>query len=147
MNTTPLRRLSSSILLVIPVVIAMFCLVHVAEAADSTVVYAYPSGDTSGMSAQLAPGIGGCTLGCATLYAAAKTSLPARRQGLVAFAAPAGTTIVSAAISLRYRTLTQAFRCTSSLGSGVAGSTAVVCAPPMPIRVPTALVVAARLWQ
>ena len=106
MNTTPLRRLSSSILLVIPVVIAMFCLVHVAEAADSTVVYAYPSGDTSGMSAQLAPGIGGCTLGCATLYAAAKTSLPARRQGLVAFAAPAGTTIVSAAISLRYRTLT-----------------------------------------
>ena len=66
MNTTPLRRLSSSILLVIPVVIAMFCLVHVAEAADSAVVYAYPSGDTSGMSAQLAPGIGGCTLGCAT---------------------------------------------------------------------------------
>jgi hypothetical protein len=99
--------MSAAILFVIPVVIAMACLVNVAEAADSTVVYAYPSGDTSGMSAQLAPGIGGCTFGCATLYVAAKTSLPARRQGLVAFAAPAGTTIVSAAISLRYRTLNQ----------------------------------------
>lgn len=105
MNTTPLRRLSASLLFVIPVVIAMGSLVNVADAADSTVVYTYPSGDSSGMSAQLAPGIGGCTLGCATLYAAAKTPLPARRQGLVAFAAPAGTTIVSAAISLRFRTL------------------------------------------
>ncbi|MBJ7247888.1 MAG: hypothetical protein JHC83_01475, partial [Thermoleophilia bacterium] len=105
MNTTPLRRLSASLLFVIPVVIAMGSLVNVADAADLTVVYTYPSGDSSGMSAQLAPGIGGCTLGCASLYAAAKTPLPARRQGLVAFAAPAGTTIVSAAISLRYRTL------------------------------------------
>ena len=105
MNTTPLRRLSASLLFVIPVVIAMGSLVNVADAADSTVVYTYPTGDSSGMSAQLAPGIGGCTLGCATLYAAAKTPLPARRQGLVAFAAPAGTTIVSAAISLRFRTL------------------------------------------
>jgi len=105
MNTTPLRRLSTSILFVIPVAIALACFVDVAKAADSTVVYAYPTGDTSGMSALLAPGIGGCTLGCASVYAAAKTPLPARRQGLVAFAAPAGTTIVSAAISLRYRTL------------------------------------------
>ena len=105
MNTTPLRRLSASVLFVIPVAIALACFVDVAEAADGTVVYSYPTSDTSGMSAQLAPGIGGCTLGCASVYAAALTPLPARRQGLVAFAAPAGTTIVSAAISLRYRTL------------------------------------------
>lgn len=105
MNTTPLRCLSFSIPMVIAVVIAMGFLANVAQAADSTVTYTYPSGDSSGMSAQLAPGIGGCTVGCASLYADAKTALPARRQGLVAFVAPFGTTIVSAAISLRYRTL------------------------------------------
>lgn len=100
MNTIARSRLSYSIL----IAIALGAFVNSAQAADSTVTYGYPSADTSGVSAQLAPGFGGCTIGCASLYMAAKAAVPARRQGRVWFSAPAGTTIVSGTITMRYRT-------------------------------------------
>lgn len=99
MNTS-LRRLLTSLLLIL----GGLTLVSPARAGDAVIGYQLPSADTTGMTAQIAPGVAGCTGGCGSLKLAAGVAVPARRQGLLAFSAPAGTTIVNAVIRLRYRT-------------------------------------------
>ena len=99
MNTSP-RCLLGSLLLIL----GGLALASPARAADAVIAYQLPSSDTTGMSAQAAPGVGGCLLACGGLRLAPGIAIPARRQGMLAFSAPAGTTIVNAAIRLRYRT-------------------------------------------
>ena len=99
MNTSP-RHLLGSLLLIL----GGLALASPARAADAVVAYQFPSADTAGMSAQTAPGVGGCLLVCGGLRLATGAAIPARRQGMLAFSAPAGTTIVNATIRLRYRT-------------------------------------------
>lgn len=100
MTTCALRRLSC----VFVIAVALLAATHEAKAADTTITYTFPSSDTSGVTAQASDGIGGCLVGCASFRVAAMTPLPARRQSVLQFAAPSGTTIVSSTIGLRYRT-------------------------------------------
>ncbi|MGI9186373.1 MAG: hypothetical protein ACR2J9_02450, partial [Gaiellales bacterium] len=95
-----LRRLLTSLILIL----GALALVSPARAGDAVISYRLPSSDPAGITAQIAPGVAGCTNGCGTLKLAAGAAVPARRQGLLAFSAPPGTTIVNAAIRLRYRT-------------------------------------------
>ena len=99
MNTV-LRRLLASLLLVL----GGLALASPVRAADAVITYQLPSPDTSGITAQVAPGLAGCATGCGTLRLVPGAGVPARRQGMLSFGAPAGTTIVQAAIRLRYRT-------------------------------------------
>jgi hypothetical protein len=102
MNTTPRRILASLFLIV-----GSLTLTSPARAGDAVVTYQLPSSDTSGITAQVAPGVAGCVAGCGTLKLVAGAAVPPRRQGMLTFSAPAGTTIVGAAIRLRYRTKQQ----------------------------------------
>ena len=99
MNTTHQRLLSSLL-----IVCGALALTSPARAADTAITYALPSGDPSGITTQTAPGITGCLSGCSTLRITRGSAVAVRRQGTLAFSAPAGTTIVNAAIRLRYRT-------------------------------------------
>ncbi|MGI9117360.1 MAG: hypothetical protein ACR2JV_06970 [Gaiellales bacterium] len=97
---TPLRNL----LISLAVATCGLALVAPSRAAVTTIAYALPSADPSGITAQTAPGIAGCIAGCAQLRLVRGAAVAARRQGLLAFAAPAGTSIVQATLRLRYRT-------------------------------------------
>ena len=99
MNTS-LHRLVTVVLLIL----GGLSLASPARASDALITYDLPSADPTGMTAQVAPGVAGCLNTCGTLKLAAGVAVPARRQGLLAFSAPAGTTIVKAALRLRYRT-------------------------------------------
>ncbi len=100
MNTTVARRL-----LCLPLVAVSFGgLISQARGAEATITYPFPSIDSSGITATVAAGIAGCLVGCSTMQVTPKTALPARRQSVLQFAAPAGTTIQLATIRLRYRT-------------------------------------------
>ncbi len=99
MNTT-LQRLCGSLL----IIIGGLALVAPAHGADATISFQLPSGDTSGITAQTAPGVAGCISGCAWMRIPRGSAVSARRQAMIAFSAPAGTTIVNAAIRVRYRT-------------------------------------------
>ncbi len=100
MNTTVARRL-----LCLPLVAVSFGgLIGEARGADATITYAFPSIDSSGITASVAAGIAGCMVGCSTMQVTPWIALPARRQSMLQFAAPAGTTIQLATIRLRYRT-------------------------------------------
>jgi len=89
-------------LLLVPLVV--LALGGEARAGEHVVVYEQATGDPLGLSVQIAPGLAGCTVGCATLRIPARTAVPARRQAVLQFAAPAGTTIVQAQVRLRLRT-------------------------------------------
>jgi len=97
------RRLLTSLFLIV----GGLTLTSPARAGDAVVTYLLPSPDPAGITAQVAPGVAGCIVGCSTLKLVAGAAVPARRQGMLAFSAPAGTTILSAAIRLRYRTKQQ----------------------------------------
>ncbi len=100
MNTTVARRL-----LCLPLVAVSFGgLISQARGAEATITYPFPSIDSSGITATVAAGIAGCLVGCSTMQVTPGTALPARRQSVLQFAAPAGTTIQLATIRLRYRT-------------------------------------------
>ncbi len=100
MNTTVARRL-----LCLPLVAISFGgLISQARGAEATITYPFPSIDSSGITASVAAGIAGCLVGCSTMQVTPRTALPARRQSVLQFAAPAGTTIQLATIRLRYRT-------------------------------------------
>ncbi len=100
MNTTVARRL-----LCLPLVAVSFGgLISQARGAEATITYPFPSIDSSGITASVAAGIAGCLVGCSTMQVTPRTALPARRQSMLQFAAPAGTTIQLATIRLRYRT-------------------------------------------
>ncbi len=100
MNTTVARRL-----LCLPLVAVSFGgLISQARGAEATITYPFPSIDSSGITATVAAGIAGCLVGCSTMQVTPRTALPARRQSMLQFAAPAGTTIQLATIRLRYRT-------------------------------------------
>ena len=98
--TTFLRRLLGSLI----IMIGGLALIAPARAADAVITYQLPSNDLTGMTAQTAPGVGSCIAGCASLRLAPGAAVPARRQAMLAFAAPPDTTIVNAALRLRYRT-------------------------------------------
>ncbi len=100
MTITALRQFACSIV----IAVAFVAFVHDAGASDSTITFAFPTSDLSGVTAQTAPGIGGCLVGCASFRVAAAVALPVRRQAMVQITAPAGTTIVGGTVSLRYRT-------------------------------------------
>ena len=102
MNTS-LRRLLTSLFLIV----GSLALTSPARAGDAIVTYQLPTPDLSGITAQVAPGVAGCVAGCGTLKLVAGAAVPARRQGMLAFSAPTGTTILSAAVRLRYRTKQQ----------------------------------------
>ncbi len=100
MNTTVARRL-----LCLPLVAVSFGgLISQARGAEATITYPFPSIDSSGITASVTAGIAGCLVGCSTMQVTPRTALPARRQSMLQFAAPAGTTIQLATIRLRYRT-------------------------------------------
>ncbi len=100
MNTTVARRL-----LCLPLVAVSFGgLISQARGAEANITYPFPSIDSSGITATVAAGIAGCLVGCSTMQVTPRTALPARRQSMLQFAAPAGTTIQLATIRLRYRT-------------------------------------------
>ncbi len=100
MNTTVARRL-----LCLPLVAVSFGgLISQARGAEANITYPFPSIDSSGITASVAAGIAGCLVGCSTMQVTPRTALPARRQSMLQFAAPAGTTIQLATIRLRYRT-------------------------------------------
>jgi|GEM_PF-2398839 len=100
MNTTVARRL-----LCLPLVAVSFGgLISQARGAETTITYPFPSIDSSGITASVAAGIAGCLVGCSTMQVTPRTALPARRQSMLQFAAPAGTTIKLATIRMRYRT-------------------------------------------
>lgn len=100
MNTTVARRL-----LCLPLVAVSFGgLISQARGAETTITYPFPSIDSSGITASVAAGIAGCLVGCSTMQVTPRTALPARRQSILQFAAPAGTTIQLATIRMRYRT-------------------------------------------
>ncbi|MCX6391523.1 MAG: hypothetical protein NTX95_03365 [Actinobacteria bacterium] len=132
MNTS-LPRLVTSLFLIV----GSLTLTSPARAGDAVISYQLPTPDLSGITAQVAPGVAGCVAGCGTLKLVAGAAVPARRQGMLAFSAPAGTTILSAAIRLRYRTKQQTVsaRLQSQIGGrwvdgqrlrSAAGSTATV---------------------
>ena len=102
--TTRLQRLTGSLFLVLLVLLGWLILAAPTRAADTTVGYQLPSGDTTGISATTPPGLSGCLSGCAWLRIPAGANVAARRQGQLAFAAPSGTTIVGATLRIRYRT-------------------------------------------
>lgn len=97
---TSLHRLLGSLL----IVIGGLSLVGTARAADSVITYQLPTNDPAGIGLLSAPGVLGCGSLCGSLRLAARTAMPARRQGMLAFTAPGGTTIVSATIRVHYRT-------------------------------------------
>jgi len=100
MTITALRQLASSFV----IAVALLAFVHDAYASDSTITYSFPTSDLSGITAQTAPGIGGCLAGCASFRVASLVAIPAKRQAFVQIAAPGGTSIVGGAVSLSYRT-------------------------------------------
>ncbi len=102
MNTTVARRL-----LCLPLVAVSFgALIGEARGAEATITYSFPSIDSSGITASVAAGIAGCLVGCSTMQVTPRIALPARRQSVLQFLAPAGTTIQLATIQMRYRTKT-----------------------------------------
>ena len=102
MNISP-RGLLSSLL----IVIGSLALVSPARAADTVISYQLPATDTAGIAAVGAPGIAACAGPCGTLRLSPNTAVTAKRQGMLIFSAPDGTSIVSASIRLRYRTKQQ----------------------------------------
>jgi hypothetical protein len=89
-------------LLLVPLVV--LALADDAGAADATVSYDRASADPSGLAMQVGPGLSGCGAGCTTLRIPARTVVGARRQAVLQFVAPPGTTIVDARLRLRFRT-------------------------------------------
>lgn len=89
-------------LLLVPLVV--LALAGEAQAGESVVLYDPAASDPRGLSAQIDPGLAGCAAGCTTLRIPARTPIPARRQAVLQFSAPAGTTIVEAHVRLRVRT-------------------------------------------
>ncbi len=87
-----------------PALLALLLAPNAVRAADAVVVYEAGTPDAAGIGAQIGGGLAGCGAGCLTLRVPARTPVPARRQAMLQFAAPAGTTIVHATIRLRYRT-------------------------------------------
>ncbi len=75
-----------------------------AHAADATITYPLPSTDATGISAVVGPGIAGCLTGCASLNVPPIAAVAAGRQGLLQFAAPAGSLVVGGTVQVRYRT-------------------------------------------
>ena len=75
-----------------------------ARAGEHLVVYELGSPEPTGLSAQIAPGLAGCAAGCATLRIPSRSAVPARRQAVLQYAAPAGTAILDAQVRLRVRT-------------------------------------------
>ena len=100
MTITAFRQLACSV----AIAVALLAFVHDAHAANSTLTFGFPTSDTSGITVQTAPGIGGCVVGCALLRVASRVALPAKRQAVFQFSVPPGTTIVSGTANLRYRT-------------------------------------------
>jgi hypothetical protein len=99
MTTRPARLLGSLLLVAGGLLTAA-----PARAADAQITYSAGSADTTGIVAHTPPGVAGCIRGCAWLRIPTGLAVPARRQGSLAFQAPEGTTIVSAAMRLRFRT-------------------------------------------
>ena len=76
--TTRLQRLTGGLILVLLVLLGWLILAAPTRAADATVGYQLPSGDTTGISATTPPGLSGCLSGCAWLR-----QCPCRRPGTV----------------------------------------------------------------
>ncbi|MGA0121810.1 MAG: Ig-like domain-containing protein [Gaiellales bacterium] len=100
--TTALRLALRLPLLLIPLVV--LAVAEEAGAADATITYQRLHDDPSGIALQVGPGLQGCGAGCSTLRVPARTAIGARRQAILLFHAPVGTTIVDARLRLRYRT-------------------------------------------
>ena len=98
MTTAP--RILFSVLLVL----CGLAIAAPARAADAVIPFDLASGDMTGVRVQLAPGMGGCATGCASASLRPGVSVPAGRRGVLAFSAPAGTTIVRADLRMRWRT-------------------------------------------
>lgn len=100
--TTVLRIARRLPLLLVPLIV--FVVGGEARAGEYLLAYERESADPLGLSAQIAPGLSGCAAGCATLRIPARVAVAARRQAVLQFAAPAGTTIVDGQVRLRVRT-------------------------------------------
>lgn len=89
--------------------------VGLARAGEATLHYGFPHPDQTGVAGSLAPGVVGCgggiggacvAPGAAVLRIAPSGQVPRGRQGMLAFAAPAGTIVVGGQVRLRLRTKT-----------------------------------------
>ncbi|MFM9124041.1 MAG: hypothetical protein ACKOSO_02485, partial [Actinomycetota bacterium] len=100
--TTVLRVARRLPLLLVPLIV--LAVGGEARAGETLIAYEQASPDPSGLSAQIAPGLAGCAAGCSTLHVPARVAVPARRQALLQYVAPAGTQIVDAQVRLRVRT-------------------------------------------
>lgn len=94
------HRILLSLLLVLP----LLATTSPARAADAVIAFDVAGGDTTGMRVQPAAGMTACAAGCAALRLRPGGAVPTGRQGQISFSAPAGTTIVSAELRLRWRT-------------------------------------------